>query len=74
MAVDPAALHGDHQAMFAALPADSTTISNPNLQRRLGWDSDRYFRARDGLVDMGLVVRGRGRGGVVRRLLPETVS
>ncbi|MFV2088706.1 hypothetical protein [Micromonospora sp. LOL_021] len=73
MAVDPGTLHGDHQAMFAALPADGTTISNPNLQRRLDWNSDRYFRARDALVDMGLVVRGRGRGGVVRRLVPEMV-
>lgn len=74
MAVDPGTLHGDHQAMFAALPADGATISNPNLQRRLDWDSDRYFRARDALVDMGLVARGRGRGGVVRRLAPETVA
>ncbi|MDQ7907638.1 hypothetical protein RB614_24250 [Phytohabitans sp. ZYX-F-186] len=72
MAVDPAALHGDHQTLFAALAPDGTTTSNPTLQRRLGWDSDRYFRSRDALVDMGLVVRGRGRGGVVRRVLATT--
>lgn len=72
MTVDPSTLHGDHQALFAALPADGTTLSNPTLQKRLGWDSDRYFRSRDALVDMGLVVRGRGRGGVVRRVLSET--
>jgi len=72
MTVDPARLHGDQQTLFAALPADGTTISNPTLQGRLGWDSDRYFRSRDALVDMGLVVRGRGRGGVVRRVLTDS--
>lgn len=74
MTVDPSTLHGDHQALFAALPADGTTLSNPTLQKQLGWDSERYFRSRDVLVDMGLVVRGRGRGGVVRRVLPETTA
>jgi len=49
-------------------------MSNPTLQRRLGWDSDRYFRSRDALVDLGLVVRGRGRGGVVRRVLAESAA
>ncbi|MGH3913586.1 MAG: hypothetical protein ACRDTC_09260 [Pseudonocardiaceae bacterium] len=72
MAVDPSTLDGDYQTLFAALPADGMTVSNPTLQRRLGWDSDRYFRSRDALVDRGLVVRGRGRGGVVRRVLADT--
>jgi hypothetical protein len=69
---DLGALHGDQQVLFAALPADGAGVSNPTLQRRLAWDSDRYFRARDTLVDMGLVVRGRGRGGVVRRVQTDT--
>lgn len=71
MSIDPSTLQGDHLVLYAALPADGTTTSNPTLQRRLGWDSDRYFRSRDALVDMGLVVRGRGRGGVVRRVLAD---
>ncbi|MEU4806369.1 hypothetical protein [Actinosynnema sp. NPDC023587] len=71
MPVDPSALHGDHEELFAAIPTEGTTISNPTLQRRLGWDGTRYFRARDALVDGGLIVRGRGRGGVVRRVVSD---
>lgn len=70
--IDPATLQGDYQALFVALPVDGTTTSNLALQKRLGWGSDRYFRSRDALVDMGLVVRGRGRGGVVRRVLGDS--
>jgi hypothetical protein len=66
MAADPATLHGDQQLLFGELPADGTNMSNPTLLKRLGWDADRYYAARNGLVDLGLVVRGRGRGGVVR--------
>lgn len=69
---DSAGLQGDHRELFAQLPADGKTMSNPTLRKRLKWDSDRYFLARDALVDMGLIVRGRGRGGVVRRVGEET--
>lgn len=58
--------------LFTTLPADGTTVGNLTLQRRLGWNPDRYFSARDALVDLGLVARGRGRGGVVRRILSDT--
>ena len=71
MAVDPATLHGDQQELFIEIPTDGTSLSNPTLQRKLGWDTDRYFRARDALVDLGLIARGRGRGGVVRRVPAE---
>ncbi|MFY1636280.1 hypothetical protein ACN27F_23910 [Solwaraspora sp. WMMB335] len=71
MNADPSMLQGDLHQLFAEMPPDGTTMSNPTLQRRLRWDSDRYFRARDALVDLGLLVRGRGRGGVVRRVLSE---
>ncbi|MBT8226892.1 MAG: hypothetical protein HKP61_13185 [Dactylosporangium sp.] len=72
MTIDPARLPNDYQALFTILPVDGATSSNLSLQRQLGWDADRYFRSRDALVDMGLVVRGRGRGGVVRRVLGES--
>lgn len=70
---DAPTLHGDDRVLFEAIPADGSNVSNPTLQKRLTWESDRYYRSRDALVDMGLIVRGRGRGGVLRRVLAEDV-
>jgi hypothetical protein len=57
----------DEVALFNALPADGSGVTNPALRQYLRWNQNRYFAARDGLVDKGFVVRGRGRGGVIRR-------
>jgi len=64
-------LERDKEALLGQLPVDGGTIANPALQARLGWDTERYFAARNALVDEGLVVRGRGRGGTVRRVLSD---
>lgn len=64
-------LPDDESALFNALPTDGSSVSNPSLRQYLKWNRNRYFLARDGLVDKGLVLRGRGRGGVVRRSQPE---
>lgn len=61
------ALLEDEATLFNALPADGSGVTNPALRQYLRWSQDRYFVARDGLVDKGFVVRGRGRGGVIRR-------
>lgn len=67
MTADLPALLEDEAALFNALPVDGATRTNPSLRQYLRWNQDRYFAARDGLVDKGLVVRGPGRGGVIRR-------
>lgn len=41
------------------------SAGNGRLQVELGWQDETYRRVRDGLVEEGLVVRGRGRGGSV---------
>jgi len=64
-------LRGDNQTLFDQLPEDGRTLSNIALQRRLGWSTDRYFAVRDALVDAGVVARGRGRGGTVRRAVAD---
>lgn len=71
MTEQPAIQDDDQRALYEAVPADGDTITNPTLRKKLGWsadDDERYFRARNALEDAGLIVRGRGRGGVVRRL------
>jgi hypothetical protein len=35
--------------------------------RQLGWDAEKYWRVRDELLDEGVLLKGRGRGGAVRR-------
>lgn len=65
-------LRGDNQTLFDQLPEDGRTLSNIALQRKLGWSTNRYFAVRDALVDAGMVTRGRGRGGTVRRTAPDS--
>lgn len=53
------------------VPEDGSTIGNKTLlaaieEQLTEVSEDDYFAARDALVDEGLVVKGRGRGGSVR--------
>lgn len=61
-------LGDDHRWLLDQLPGDGKTVSNITMQRNLGWSTDRYFVVRDGLVDAGMIARGRGRGGTIRRV------
>lgn len=67
MSTDEEELNSDEGVFLAAVP-DGDTISNPALQSTLGWDTERYFAVRDRLEDQGLIARGRGRGGTVRKV------
>lgn len=64
----------DERALLECVPVGGATISNPVVQHSLGWSDERYWRARDALVDKGLIVRGRGRGGTLRRVSEVPVS
>ncbi len=59
----------DQQALLDCVPQDGSAISNLTAQKLLGWETDRYWAARDALVDAGMVVRGKGRGGTIRRVV-----
>ncbi len=63
----------DPAEMYNHLPEDGSTITNPRLQAELGWSDERYWAARDQLEDAKLVVRGRGRGGVLRRIVDTPI-
>jgi hypothetical protein len=64
-------LTSDEDALLQELPKTGATAGNRAVLRKLGWDDDRYWAARDALVDKNLIVRGRGRGGTVRLLTGE---
>ena len=65
----------DHSAdrahLLALVPADGSTVGNTALIRQLGWTGNRYWYARDSLLETGVIVRAKGRGGAVRRAHPD---
>jgi hypothetical protein len=67
-------LTGDENALLQQVPKSGGTAGNRAIQRKLGWEDDRYWAVRDALVDKNLIVRGKGRGGTVRLLTHETTE
>ncbi len=59
--------------LLNAVPKDGA-ISNEALRKELGWSRNTYIRRRDELVLRGDLLRGRGRGGTVRRSDPEAAK
>ena len=71
------------QTLLAMVPLDGTTIGNTALKRALetkltgvegpAFSEDAYWQAHTALVTQGLLVKGQGRGGSVRRaVVPES--
>lgn len=62
-------------ALLQLVPADGTTIGNARLRQALGEQlgrevsEDDYAKARDALVAEGVLAKGQGRGGSVRRVV-----
>ena len=59
-------------AILAAVPADGGSIGNQSLFEQLSsrfpsLDEESYWQVRDALIAEGLLAKGRGRGGSVRR-------
>lgn len=61
----------DRARLLALVPADGSTVGNTALIRQLGWAANRYWHARDSLLEAGVIVRAKGRGGAVRRVHPD---
>lgn len=57
---------------MAEVPSDGSSIGNERLRRRLGWNEQQYWSTRNQLLEQGLILRGRGRGGSIFRATPET--
>jgi len=62
-------LSPQEQNLLSSVPADGTTIGNQTLRERLGWTEADYATARDALVARGMLEKGKGRGGSVRRTM-----
>jgi len=71
------------EVLLAMVPLDGTTIGNTALKRALetkltsvegqAFSEDAYWQAHTALVTQGLLVKGQGRGGSVRRVaVPES--
>lgn len=60
------------QHFLDEVPVDGSSIGNRRLRvERLNWDNDLYLAVRKRLVDSGMLVIGRGRGGSLRRTLND---
>ncbi|XXX76313.1 TIR domain-containing protein [Sorangium sp. So ce134] len=57
----------DEERFLSLVPVDGSTISNRSLREHLGWTDEKYEQIRGQLVEKGLLVRGPGPGGTVRR-------
>ena len=64
----------DRARLLALVPPDGSTVGNTALIRQLGWGDNRYWYARDSLLEAGVIVRAKGRGGAVRRAHPDESS
>jgi hypothetical protein len=64
----------DRARLLALVPPNGSTVGNTALIRQLGWADNRYWYARDSLLEAGVIVRAKGRGGAVRRAHPDEDS
>lgn len=72
--IENVVLSDDERKLLDLVPEAGGTISNPAVQKSLSWTDEVYWTVRNTLVDKGVLARGQGRGGTVRRILalPET--
>ncbi|MDP5227174.1 MULTISPECIES: hypothetical protein [Arthrobacter] len=66
---DLSALTSDELQLLNVVPIDGSTIGNQRARETVGLGEDLYFTVRNGLIEKGLIVKGQGRGGTIRRVL-----
>jgi len=66
---------GDPEAAFlTALRSRGGSAGNQSLRTALGWDEATYLTTKDALIDRGLILPGKGRGGSVSLAEPTSDS
>jgi len=53
--------------LLAKVPEDGSPIGNISLMSALGWQTDEYWSVRNMLIERGVLVTGKGKGGSVRK-------
>jgi hypothetical protein len=64
----------DEDILLSLIPENGEAAGNASLQKQLaqrGWSGEKYWSVRDDLLDQGILVRGKGKGGSVRRTLVD---
>jgi hypothetical protein len=61
------ARRSDAEMLMSHVPEDGSLASNVWLLAELGWSKDKYWKVRETLLEKGMLERGRGKGGSVRR-------
>lgn len=64
----------EEEALVNTLPDDGATMTNPEVQKRLGWESEYYWNIRNKLVEQAVLGVARGRGGLVYRIVEVPVD
>lgn len=57
----------DQKTFMSAIRKHREPVGNGAFRSELGWNEDRYWNVHHSLIEDGRIVRGRGRGGSVRR-------
>jgi hypothetical protein len=57
----------DSEMLLELVPTDGSSIGNVTLLDQLGWAEEKYWRVREQLLESGVLERGKGKGGSVRR-------
>jgi hypothetical protein len=68
-----AAIEGDENQLLETLRAEGGRANNGKLQRNLGWDSNKYWEARNRLLDRALVGKVRGGPGGSTYIIDQPV-
>jgi hypothetical protein len=78
MAPAPNLPEGDERQLFETLQKESGRANNGTLQGMLGWESNRYWEARNRLLDKGFVRKAHGGPGgttfITDQLIPQIVE
>ncbi len=57
----------DRKKFMSSIRRYQAAVGNGAFRTELGWNEDRYWKVHSVLIEEGRIVRGRGRGGSIRR-------